>query len=79
VQASEAASLQALAEGFVRQIRVAAQADAATVRWSDEANERYVLLAGDGLPQSRSVQEHCLHTGACRCGQPRELARLRVI
>ena len=79
VQASEAASLQALAEGFVRQIRVAAQADAATVRWSDEANERYVLLAGDGLPQSMSVQEHCLHTGACLCGQPREQARLRVI
>jgi len=79
VQASEAASLQSLAEGFVRQVRLAAQADAATVRWSDEANERYVLLAGDGLPQSMSVQEHCLHTGACLCGQPREQARLRVI
>ncbi|MDR0225806.1 MAG: type IV pili methyl-accepting chemotaxis transducer N-terminal domain-containing protein [Burkholderiaceae bacterium] len=79
VQASEAGELQALAQGFVRQIRMAVHADAATVRWSDEANERYVLLAGDGLPQSLSVQEHCLHTGACLCGQPREQARLRVI
>jgi two-component system nitrate/nitrite sensor histidine kinase NarX len=79
VQAAEAGSLEVLAEGFVRQIRVAVHADAATVRWSDESNQRYVLLAGDGLPQSMSVHEHCLHTGACLCGQPRQQATLRVI
>ena len=56
-----------------------AGADAAAVRWSDEANERYVLLAGDGMPRIMTEQEHCLHTGACMCGQPQSHARTRVI
>ena len=77
--ASDAGSLQALANGFVRQIRRVAGADAVAVRWSDEANERYVLLANDGLPKAMAEQEHCLHTGACHCGQPQEKARTRVI
>ena len=38
--ASTASSLEQLAQGFVRQIRGVARADAAAVRWSDEANER---------------------------------------
>ena len=77
--AGEAGSLGVLAQGFVQQIRRVAGADAAAVRWSDEANERYVLLAGDALPRFMTDEEHCLHTGACLCGQPREQARLRVI
>ncbi|MCZ8093281.1 MAG: type IV pili methyl-accepting chemotaxis transducer N-terminal domain-containing protein [Acidovorax sp.] len=77
--ASDAGSLQALANGFVRQIRRVAVADAVAMRWSDEANERYVLLANDGLPKAMVEQEHCLHTGACHCGQPQEKARTRVI
>ena len=76
---ADAGSLDALAQGFVQQIRRVAGADAAAVRWSGEANERYVLLAGDGLPRFMTEEEHCLHTGACLCGQPREQARLRVI
>ena len=63
----------------MQQIRRVAGADAAAVRWSNEANERYVLLAGDGLPQAMAEGEHCLHTGSCLCGQPQEKARTRVI
>ena len=77
--AAEASSLDALAQGFVQQIRRVAGCDAAAVRWSDEANERYVLLAGDGLPQSMAEQEHCLHTGSCLCGQAQAQAHMRVI
>ena len=77
--AATSGSLELLAQGFVRQIRRVAGADAAAVRWSNEANERYVLLAGDGLPQSLADGEHCLHTGTCLCGQPQLQARTRVI
>ena len=77
--ASSATSLELLAQGFVQQIRRVAGADAAAVRWSNEANERYVLLAGDGLPQSLADDEHCVHTGTCLCGQPQAQARTRVI
>ncbi len=76
---TEAGSLEALAQGFVQQIRRVAGSDAAALRWSDEANQRYVLLAADGLPQSLAEQEHCLNTGSCECGQAREHARMRVI
>ena len=77
--AASATDLQGLAQGFVQQIRRVAGADAAAVRWSDEANERYVLLASDGLPHAMASAEHCLHTGTCLCGQPQEQARTRVI
>ena len=77
--ASTAGSLELLAQGFVQQIRRVAGADAAAVRWSNEANERYVLLAGDGLPRAMANAEHCLHTGTCLCGQPQAQARTRVI
>ena len=35
--------------------------------------------ADDGLPQSLSDGEQCLHTGTCLCGQPQAQARTRVI
>ncbi len=63
----------------MRQVRKVAGADAVAMRWSDEANERYVLLANDGLPRAMAEEEHCLHTGSCHCGQPQEKARTRVI
>jgi len=75
----EAGSLEVLAQGFAQQIRSAAGADAAAVRWSDEANERYVLLAHDGLPRTLAETEHCLLAGACECGQVGPRARMRVI
>ncbi|MGD9773833.1 type IV pili methyl-accepting chemotaxis transducer N-terminal domain-containing protein [Diaphorobacter sp.] len=77
--AADASSLEVLTQGFVRQIRRVAGCDAAAVRWSDEANKRYVLLAADGLPQSLAEHEQCLDTGVCECGQAQAQARLRVI
>jgi two-component system nitrate/nitrite sensor histidine kinase NarX len=76
---AEAGSLEALAQGFVQQIRQVAGSDAAAVRWSDESNERYVLLAADGLPQALAEQEHCLAAGSCDCGQAQETAQMRII
>src|SRR5256885_656313 len=54
VQASEAASLQSLAEGFVRQVRLAAQADAATVRHLASAMES---LRATALEREAAVAE----------------------
>jgi two-component system nitrate/nitrite sensor histidine kinase NarX len=75
---ARATSLDELARGFVRQVRHVAKADAAAVRWSDEGNQRYLLLAADNLPQSMAESESCLETGACLCGQPRADATIRV-
>jgi two-component system, NarL family, nitrate/nitrite sensor histidine kinase NarX len=76
---AHATSLDELARGFVRQIRRVAKADAAAVRWSDEGNQRYLLLASDNLPQSMAELESCVDTGACHCGQPRADATIRVV
>lgn len=75
----EASSLEELAQGFVQQIRQVAGCDAAAVRWSDEANQRYMLLAADGMPRALAEQEHCLLAGSCECGQVSETAHMRVI
>jgi two-component system nitrate/nitrite sensor histidine kinase NarX len=75
---SRAAGLDELARGFVRQIRGVAKADAAAVRWSDEGNQRYLLLASDNLPQSMVEANNCIDTGACYCGQARAHAAIRV-
>jgi len=72
-------SLESMARGFAQLVRRVAGADAAAVRWSDEANQRYLLLAGDCLPQSIAEDEHCLAAGDCQCGQRRETSRTRVI
>jgi two-component system nitrate/nitrite sensor histidine kinase NarX len=76
---AHAASLDELARGFVRQVRGVAKADAAAVRWSDEGNQRYFLLASDNLPPAMADAESCLETGACYCGQRGEGAAIRVI
>lgn len=63
-----APSLEALAQGFTRHVRRIARADAASVRWCDEGNQRYLLLAQDALPTGFTDREACLETGACHCG-----------
>jgi two-component system nitrate/nitrite sensor histidine kinase NarX len=65
---ARADDLQALAQGFAQQMRRIAQADAVAIRWSDEANERYVLLASDCLPQVMAREEACIRPGDCHCG-----------
>lgn len=64
-----AASLAELAQGFARQLRHVAGADAAAVRVLDASQRRYLLLGHDGLPQALLEREHCVHAGTCACGQ----------
>ncbi|MBL8331126.1 MAG: type IV pili methyl-accepting chemotaxis transducer N-terminal domain-containing protein, partial [Rubrivivax sp.] len=49
---ARADTLESLAQGIARQVRQVARADASAVRWSDESNRKYLLLASDCLPQS---------------------------
>jgi two-component system nitrate/nitrite sensor histidine kinase NarX len=49
------------------------------VRWSDEANRKYLLLASDCLPQAIVDEEQCIPTGDCLCGQAQGTAATRVI
>ncbi len=74
-----ATHLDELAQGFAREVRRVAQADAVAVRWSDEANGRYVMLASENLPADITRDEGCLDAGTCHCGQSRETATTRVI
>lgn len=76
---TDATTLDELAQGFARQLRRVARADASAVRWSDESNQRYLLLASDCLPQHVVEAEQCVPTGACFCGQPQGSAQTRVI
>ncbi len=66
--AATATTLEELASGFIRNVRRVARADGVAVRWSDEANERYVLLATDGLPAGMTDAEQCIRAGDCFCG-----------
>ena len=76
---ASATHLDALAQGFAQQVRRVARADASAVRWSDESNQRYMLLGSDCLPQHVAEAERCITTGECFCGQARDQATTRVI
>lgn len=76
---AQASQLDALAQGFVQRVRRIAGADAAAVRWSDQGNQRYILLAADQLPPALLAGERCLDTGSCHCGQSAPQARTRMI
>jgi len=79
---AKADTLDQLAQGFARQMRRIAHADAVAIRWSDEANERYVLLASDCLPKVMAEDEQCVLSGDCLCGAVVEAGitpRLKVI
>jgi two-component system, NarL family, nitrate/nitrite sensor histidine kinase NarX len=76
---ARADTLEGLAQGIARQVRQVAGADASAVRWSDEANRKYLLLASDCLPQAVIEKEQCIPTGDCLCGQPQGQATTRVI
>ncbi|MPW22000.1 HAMP domain-containing protein [Paraburkholderia sp. CNPSo 3157] len=77
--AAHAATFDELASGFARLVRLAVKADATAVRWTDEANQRYLLVASDGLPTEISESEKCIPTGGCHCGQLHAQASTRVI
>ncbi len=76
---TNATSLEEAAEGFTKSIARIARADGVALRWSDETNRRYLLLASHGLPQAMTDAEHCLTAGDCHCGSPSAPAGARVI
>jgi len=76
---AQAGSIDELARGFAQRVRAVMKADAATVRWSDDVNQRYLMLASDCFPQDLVEEERSLLAGACACGNLRPDARTRVI
>jgi two-component system nitrate/nitrite sensor histidine kinase NarX len=75
----QASTLDELARGFTRHVAQVAQADGVALRWSDERNERYLMLASHGLPASMTEDEQCLKAGDCHCGIPSAAPGVRVI
>jgi len=76
---SNATTLEELGNGFSRRIAAVSRADAVALRWSDESNQRYVLLASHGLPKNMAEGEQCLMVGDCHCGVPQAGPGVRVI
>ena len=72
-------TVEELARGFAQKVRQISGASAAAVRWTDEANARYMMLASDELPEELVNEERCLEPGVCACGQPQATAKSRVI
>ncbi|MFM6985517.1 MAG: histidine kinase [Hydrogenophaga sp.] len=76
---ARANAIDELSRGFARRVRTVMKADAVAVRWSDEANQRYLMLAADCFPQDMQDEERSLIAGACACGSLQPDARTRVI
>lgn len=72
-------SIEEMSKGFAQRLRVVMGADAVTLRWSDDANQRYLMLASDCFPQDMLDEERSLLAGACACGNLQQEARTRVI
>jgi len=76
---ANATTLDDLAQGFVKSVARIARADGVTVRWSDQDNQRYLMLAAQGMPQSLISEEQCIATGECHCGAVSAGPGLRII
>jgi two-component system nitrate/nitrite sensor histidine kinase NarX len=76
---AQANSLDELARGFAQRVRTLMKADAATVRWSEDASQRYLMLASDCFPQDMLEEERSLLAGACACGNLSPASKTRVI
>lgn len=76
---ASANTIQELSQGFAQRVRKVLNADAVAVRWSDEANQRYLMLASDCFPADILEDERSLLAGACACGNLKPDARTRVI
>ena len=77
--APTATTLEELANGFTQRIGAVARADGVALRWSDETNERYLMLSSQGLPVSMRDGEHCVLAGDCHCGAQSSARASRVI
>ncbi len=75
---ARATSLDELAQDFSQRVMHIAHADGVALRWSDQENRRYLMLAASGLPTSMVKEEQCLVAGECECGTPSP-SGLRVI
>ncbi|MEO5659069.1 MAG: type IV pili methyl-accepting chemotaxis transducer N-terminal domain-containing protein [Polaromonas sp.] len=76
---AQASSIDELARGFAQRVRTLMKADAGAVRWSDDASQRYLLLASDCFPQDMLEEERSLLAGACACGNLQPDSKTRVI
>jgi len=76
---ANATSLDALAQGFTQSLARIAHADGVALRWSNQANQRHLMLAAHGLPAAMVEAEQCIYTGDCHCGNADTEARLKVI
>lgn len=76
---SNATSLKTLAQDFTKSVARIARADGVALRWSNQANQRHLMLAAHGLPVSMVDAEHCIYTGDCHCGVANGAATLNVI
>ena len=76
---TQATSLDELAQDFSQRVMHIARADGVAIRWSDQTNQRYLMLAASGLPVSMVENEQCLRAGDCHCGNSGSSSGLRVI
>jgi len=76
---AKATSLDDLASDFSKSVMRIARADGVALRWSDQANKRYLMLANSGLPTSMVEEEQCVLAGDCHCGSPSLGGGLTVI
>ena len=65
---AKSTALDELAHGFVDSVARIARADGVALRWSDEDNQRYLMLASQGMPQTLIDDEQCIDKGSCHCG-----------
>jgi len=76
---SKATTLDELATGFTDHMKRVARADGVALRWSDESNQRFHMLASAGLPVGMTDEEQCIKAGDCFCGSPAPLRGIRVV
>ena len=76
---ARAGSIDELAKGFAQRVRALMNADACTVRWADDASQRYLMLASSCFPQDMLEEERSLLAGACACGNLQPESTTRVI
>jgi len=76
---AKATTLDELAAGFTSQVGKIARADGVALRWSDETNQRFLLIASEGLPGAMTEGEQCIRAGDCFCGSTTASAGVRVI
>lgn len=76
---ASAQTVEALANGFAQRVRRFMRADGVVVRWSNEGDQLYLLLASDGMPDAMAGKFARVGGGACLCGNAKRQTRSQVI